>query len=521
MTMTRADIARLIATVLVVATVVFVSLDIDHPRWTEDLAFWQPERERDITIRYGPDLGPNVRVMLALDVTESESPLPGAMEQAQAVLRDRAKSLVGADPSVEIVDSSHILVTMLAVPDTDVLSRTLQAEGMVEIVNVGQESPYNLAGRTIYTSLDPPPMAEPTPEPTTPITPTTVTTATTPLSPTDTTTSTDTLSPTEVLSPTDATTPVVEPETPIGIPEVYNTVVTSYELEAIELRSGSPNPQTNVPYHVAIWPTDQGAQALDAHAMVAPGQFLGIVLDKQMIAFNGLPQTFQPLFTASEGPFAFLPLVVDSEVDAVTAILGSGPLPVPLRVVSIESVEPTLGKETIRSVGLASIIGLAAALVLLLAHYRFPGLLAGLSLVVFGFTCFALCKVIPLPISLPSLTGFGVAILLALRAHLTILERWRNEIRVGRPLKRASGNGLDRARTCVLHSHLAFLLVAIVACIVGLANAALPMLWLGSAMVAGTCASGFATMVITPLLISLASNAPQEWLQERGWLLGI
>jgi preprotein translocase subunit SecD len=214
-------------------------------------------------------------------------------------------------------------------------------------------------------------------------------------------------------------------------------------------------------------------------------------------------------------------LVVDSEIEAVTAILGSGPLPVPLKVASIESTEPALGKETVRSVGLASIIGLAAALVLLLAHYRFPGLLAGLSLVVFGFTCFALCKVIPLPISLPSLTGFGVAVLLALRAHLTILERLRDEIRVGRPLKRASGNGLDQARPSVLHTHLALLLVAIITCIVGLASAALPMLWLGSAMLAGTCASGFATMVITPLLVSLASNAPQEWLQERGWLVGI
>jgi protein-export membrane protein SecD len=513
--MTRADIARLIATVVAVATVVFVSLDIDHPRWTEDLAFWQPERERDITIKYGPDLGPNVQVRLALDVTESESPLPGAMEAAQAVLRDRAKSLVGADASVEIVDSSHILVTLLDIVDSDVLSSTLQAEGMVEIVDTGQESPYNLAGRSIYTSLDPPPMPEPTPQPTAPITPTTVTTATAPVSPTD------TLSPTEILSPTDATAPVVETETPIDIPQVYNTVVTSYELEAIELRSGPPNPQTNVPYHVAMWPTDQGAQALDAHAMVAPGQFLGIVLDKQMIAFNGLPQTFQPLFTASGGPFAFLPLVVESEVEAVTAVLSSGPLPVPLKVVSIESVEPALGRETIHRIGVASIIGLAAALVLLLAHYRIPGLVAGLSLVVFGFTCFALCKVIPLPISLPSLAGFGVAMLVALRTHLTILERLRDEIRIGRHLKRASRNGLEQARASVLHTQLALLLVAIVICIVGLASAASAILWLGSAMLAGACASGFATMVITPLLVNLVSDVPQEWLQERGWLLGI
>ena len=163
MTMTRSNIARLIATVVVVATVVFVSLDIDHPKWTEDLAFWQRKGERDITIKYGSDLGPNVQVTLALDVTESESPLPGAMEAAQAVLIGRAKSLTGADPRVEIVDSSHLLVTMLDVVDNDVLSSTLQTEGMVEIVSLGQTTPDLLVGQPIYTSLDPPPM--PTPEP--------------------------------------------------------------------------------------------------------------------------------------------------------------------------------------------------------------------------------------------------------------------------------------------------------------------------------------------------------------------
>jgi protein-export membrane protein SecD len=302
---------------------------------------------------------------------------------------------------------------------------------------------------------------------------------------------------------------------------VYQTIVTSYELDAIRLRNGAANPQSTVDYHIAIWPKEEGAKALDAHAMVALGQDIGIALDREVIAHSGrLPEIFQPLFTARSGAFPFYPLVIASEVDAVRAVLGSGPLPVPLRVESIESVEPALGKEAIHRAGVAGIIGLAAALVLLVAHFRFPGLLAALSLVIFGFACFALCKVVPLPIALPSMAGFGMAVLLALRAHVTILERLRDEIRMGRPLKRASKNGLERAKSSIWHAHLALLLVAIVVCIVGFVSTALTILWLGTAMLAGACASGFATMVVTPLLVSLASNAPQEWLQERGWLLG-
>jgi protein-export membrane protein SecD len=439
------------------------------------------------------------------------------MEQAQAVVKERSKSLSGADSTVQVIDDRRILVTMLDVVDSDVLSSTLQAGGMVEIVNVGQEDVYTLIGKTVFTSLNPPPI----PEPTAPIMPTAIATATTPLTPTTSVSPTDTMTPTEMPSPTE-TPSAIETEPPVDSPQVYQTIVTSYELDAVRLRDGAVNAQTNVPYHVAIWPTEEGAQALDAHAMGALGQNLGIALDGKIIAHSGrLPEIFQPLFTARSGAFPFYPLVIGPEVETVRAILGSGPLPVPLKVESIESVEPVLGKETIHRAGVAGIIGLAAALVLLPAHYRFPGLLAALSLVVFGFTCFALCKVIPLPISLPSLAGFGVAMLLALRTHLSILEGLREEMRMGRPLKRANRNGLEQTRPSTWHAHLGLLLVAVALCIVGLASTALAILWLGMALLAGTGASGFATMVLIPLLLDLASNVPQEWLQERGWLLGI
>jgi SecD/SecF fusion protein len=190
-------------------------------------------------------------------------------------------------------------------------------------------------------------------------------------------------------------------------------------------------------------------------------------------------------------------------------------------VEKIEPAEPTLGKATVRRIGIASIVSLAAVLVLLPAHYRFPGLLASLSLLVFGFVCFALCKIIPLPVSLPTLAGLGVSALLAIRAHLTTLERLHEEVRGARPLKRAIKNSLEQAQLSIRDTHLALLLVSIGLCIVGLATAALAILWLGAAVLAGALASAFAGLVVTPLLMSLASNVSQDWLDERKWLVGI
>jgi protein-export membrane protein SecD len=484
--MSRANVARLIATTLVIIIVVFVTLDVDHPKWAEDLAFWQPESERDITIKYGPYLGPNMRILLAVDIPAGQSPLPVSMADVEAILTSRTKSLAGADPSVQTTDDGEILVTMLHAVDTGTITQTLLAEGMVEFVNIGQENPFLLSGTSIDTSLDPPPLPEPTPAP---------------------------------ISPTLPSTGTVEMEPPQDVPPIYESVLTSGDLESIELRRGDPSGRGLAPYNIAYSLTDVGAVTLDSHMMSSPGEYLATTLDKQVVGFTQFDTQPTPYFADRGGAWMFS-ILDDTQAKVVRAVLGSGPLPVPLKLVSMEPAEPILGKETIRRAGIASIIGLAVALVLLPAHYRFPGLLAALSLLVFGFTCFALCKIIPLPIALPTIAGFGTALPLALRAHLTTLERLRDEVRSARSLKRAVGNAIEQAHLSIRHTHLALLLIAIVIIIVGSASTALAIAWLGIALAAGVLASAFAGLVVAPLLLNLAAYVPQHWLDQRRWLIG-
>ena len=175
----------------------------------------------------------------------------------------------------------------------------------------------------------------------------------------------------------------------------------------------------------------------------------------------------------------------------------------------------------VRQIGIAAIIGLAAALLLLPAHYRFPGLLADLALVFFGFISLALCKIVPVPITLPTITGFAVAALLALQAHFTIFERLREGIRANRPLPKAVRNSFSDAWRSIRDTHLGLFLFSVVVWALGAATAAMSIHWLGVALAAGALISAFVTLVFTQLLTSLASSVSQEWLDERKWLLGI
>jgi preprotein translocase subunit SecD len=543
--MTKANIVRLVATVFVLAITVLVDLNIEHPAWAKDLAFWQPEDQRDIALRYGVDLGGGLSVRLVADTSMGQTIDPASMEAARAIVRSRAQDLAISDPTIQIVDARHTLITMSTVQGADVVSRTLSAEGLVEIVDVGTEDPTVLLGTTLETvpagSLPPEsPISTPAPPVTatvvaTPTAPTATITSTAAITPTVTMTptaavtatpamtATQTVTPTTPLTPTTPSTPTEEMEPITPTAPIYETVLSNDETERVELRQGYSSAQDSTITYAEFKPTSQGATILDLYAMARTGHYLCITLDKQVVGCAKLQGStlVQRDAKGNPLPLSFYARVDETEFAPFGSIFRSGRLPVPLKVESVGAAEPTLGQTAVRRIGIAAIIGLAAALVLLPAHYRFPGLLADLALVFFGFSGLALCKIIPVPITLPSITGFAVAALLALQAHCTILERLREGIRAKRPLPRAVKNSFPDAWRSVRDTHLGLLLFSFVVWAAGAATAAMPIRWLGVALTAGTLVSAFVTLVFTRLLMSLASNVSQEWLHEREWLLGI
>jgi len=560
--MTKANIIRLIATALVLTITIFVDLNVEHPAWAKDLAFWQPEGQRDIALRYGADLGGGISALLVTDASTGKVIDPASMEATRAIVRSRAQDLATSDPVVQIVDARHILVQMSTVQDAGMMSETLSAEGLVEIVDVGTQDPSALRGTTLETvpagSLPPEsPISTPAPSltatvaatPTTSLTATltptatpaptaaatatlTATTAATPtvtVTPTPvvtaapTTTATTTITPTASLTPTAPSTPTEEMEPVTPPTPIYETVLTNDELEHIELKQAYSSEQGSTITYAELRLTSQGATIFDLYAMARAGHYLCVTLDKQVVGCAGLQGStlIQRDAKGNPLPLSFYASIGKAEIAPFSSIFRSGRLPVPLKVEKVGPVGSTLGQAAVRRIGIAAVIGLAAALALLPAHYRFPGLLADLALVFFGFIGLALCKIIPMPITLPSITGFAVAALLALQAHFTIFERLREGIRANRSLPRTVKNSFSDAWRSIRDTHLALLLFSFVVWVVGAATAAISIRWLGAALAAGALVSAFVTLVFTQLLMSLASNVSQEWLDERKWLLGI
>jgi preprotein translocase subunit SecD len=462
--MRKSTIWQSIISALVIVLAVLAILNIQHPAWVKGLLLWQPQEQRKIAWLYGVDLGDVHRITLIPEGGE----MPGAaqMQAAFAVIKSRAQNLSQTDPVVQLVDDNAIVVQVPSSQDLGIITPTLQAPGLIEFIDAGTNYPTST---TVETTL-----SEPQPAPTTGLTATQITT-----------------------------------------PTVYQTLMTNNDLEHIELR-----PPRYGYYSAKFRFNPSGDKALLEFNQNHPGDYICITLDKHILTCALSSQ----LMETDLGGNVEYPIIIEGEgAQATSALFRSGMLPVQLRVEGVEPAGPTLGEKTVQRLETAIIIALAVALVFLLVHYRLPGLLAASTLLVFALLSLALCRILPLPITLATVVGLGIAGLTTLGALLSITERLQNRTRDGQAVSRAVEASFSKAWASIRNTHLALGLLAIATWIVAAIVTAQTIRWLGVSIAVGTLVSLFATMVFSRSLIRLifGIEAIQTLLGERKWLLGI
>ena len=154
------------------------------------------------------------------------------------------------------------------------------------------------------------------------------------------------------------------------------------------------------------------------------------------------------------------------------------------------TVTATLGQDSIDRSILAAGIGIALLLVFMIAYYRVPGLVACLSLAVYGAVLLAIFKLIPITLTLPGLAGFIVSLGMAVDANVLIFERMKEELRGGRSLAAAAEAGFSRAWTAIRDSNI----TTFIACIV--------LFWLGGTLGA-LMVRGFALVLFVGVALSM------------------
>jgi preprotein translocase subunit SecD len=154
------------------------------------------------------------------------------------------------------------------------------------------------------------------------------------------------------------------------------------------------------------------------------------------------------------------------------------------------TVDATLGADSIRKSIMAAGIGIVLLLIFMLVYYRLPGLVACLSLGIYGVVLLAIFKLVPITLTLPGLAGFIVSLGMAVDANVLIFERTKEELRGGRSLGAAVEAGFSRAWTAIRDSNI----TTFIACIV--------LFWLGGTMGA-FMVRGFALILFIGVALSM------------------
>jgi len=206
----------------------------------------------------------------------------------------------------------------------------------------------------------------------------------------------------------------------------------------VRTASVSQNPQT-AEIEVNVSMTSDGAKAWGAYTTQSIGKQVAIVLDGVVKSAPVVRSAITDGQTAISGGFTA------DEAKRLKTVLETGALPVSLVPEESRVVGPTLGQDSLRQGVLAGLIGLGLVCLYVLVFYRGLGLLTVGALVTFASFFLGVLAVMSrvgvFALTLPGIAGIVLTIGIAADSSILILERFREEIRMGKTVRSAANSG--------------------------------------------------------------------------------
>jgi SecD/SecF fusion protein len=231
-------------------------------------------------------------------------------------------------------------------------------------------------------------------------------------------------------------------------------------------------------------------------------QRMAIVLDGELYS---APVINEPITTGSgriSGNF-------DQKEAFTLANVLENPLRAPLHLDESREVNPTLGRDSIRSGIKASIYGTLAVSAFMLVYYLVAGMVANVALIANIIILLGVMCAIGTTLTLPGIAGIVLTVGMAVDANVLIYERIREETNKGKSLRGAVAAGYDRAFGTIFDSHVTTLISSIILAYMGTGT----IKGFGVALTIGVAASLFTALVVTRMIF--------DFLLDRGWLKSI
>ena len=246
--------------------------------------------------------------------------------------------------------------------------------------------------------------------------------------------------------------------------KVNGEIVQQFEPAALtgkDLVTAGRQPLQNNPnsWEVTLSFNSDGAEAFAelTKSIAGTDRLLGIVLDGQAISEASVGPQFQAA-GISGGSASISGNFTAEEARELEVQLRGGSLPLPVEIIEVRTIGPTLGAENIRRSLVAALSGLAFVAVFMVVAYRLPGAVAVVALSLYALFNLAMYALIPVTLTLPGIAGFILSIGMAVDANVLIFERIKDELRRGNTLIRSIDTGFSEAFSSIVDGHLTTLI---------------------------------------------------------------
>lgn len=199
------------------------------------------------------------------------------------------------------------------------------------------------------------------------------------------------------------------------------------------------------------------------------------------------------------------------EASELAKRLNTGALPVPVELISQQTIGPTLGAETLAASLRAATVAFGLIMLFMVLYYRLPGLIAVFALSLYASLTLSFFKLAGVTLTLSGIAGLVLSIGMAVDANILIFERMREELGRGKSLKLAIEEGFNHAWTAIKDGNIS----TIITCLLLLGFGTGFVQGFSITLIVGIIVNLFTAIVVTRVLLRFIT----PWFKSEGSFL--
>jgi len=232
------------------------------------------------------------------------------------------------------------------------------------------------------------------------------------------------------------------------------------------------------------------------------GKNVAIFLDGQPISTPRVNEQISSGRAVITGGFTL------KDAQLLTRRLNSGALPVPITLISQQTVDATLGADSLAKSYNAALFGLLLVIIFMIIYYRIPGIISAVALGIYAVLTLTIFKLVGVTLTLSGIAGLILSLGMAVDANVLIFERLKEELKSKRSLRASIEDAFKRAWTSIRDGNITTLISAVF------------LIWFGTGFVQGfavTLAIGVLSSMFTAIIMTKAiMRFTSYWFAEDG-----